>query len=128
VLNYVSKDGEEGYPGNLDATVTYTLNDTNWLKIDYQATTDKPTIVNLTNHSYFNLAGAGNGDILGHQLMLNADRFTPVAVGLIPTGELRPVGGTPFDFTKPTAIGGANQQRRRAVEIRLGVRSQLGAQ
>src|SRR5580658_9430896 len=103
-LTYLSKNGEAGYPGDLTATVRYTL-EKGELKIDYSATTDKDTVVNLTNHSYFNLAGAGKGDILNHQLTLYASRFTPVDATLIPTGELKPVAGTPFDFTKATAVG-----------------------
>ena len=104
-LTYLSKDGEEGFPGNLHVRVVYTLTDSNELKIEYSATTDKKTVVNLTNHSYFNLAGPGSGDILGHVLMIEADKFTAVDSGLIPTGELRDVAGTAFDFRKAMAIG-----------------------
>lgn len=104
-LRYVSKDGEEGYPGTLTTTVTYVLTKGDALKIEYRATTDKATIVNLSNHSYFNLKGAGNGDILGHEIEIHAKRFTPVDATLIPTGDLAAVAGTPFDFTKPHPIG-----------------------
>ena len=104
-LKYLSKDGDEGFPGNLDCVVTYTLTKMNELKISYEATTDKPTIVNLTNHSYFNLAGAGHGDVLGHEIKINADFYTPSDKALIPTGEIHNVEGTPLDFTEPKTIG-----------------------
>ncbi|NWB85857.1 aldose epimerase family protein [Pseudomonas gingeri] len=104
-LTYLSKDGEMGFPGNLTTEVTYSLNDKNELHIDYKASTDKPTVLNLTNHSYFNLAGAGNGDVLKQLATLHASHYTPVNSTLIPTGELAPVAGTPMDFLKPTAIG-----------------------
>jgi len=103
-LSYLSKDGDQGYPGNLTATVRFTLVG-NALQIEYSATTDRDTVVNLTNHSYFNLAGEGSGDILKHSLKINASRFTPVNSALIPTGELKSVAGTPFDFQKAHAIG-----------------------
>ena len=104
-LNYLSKDGEEGFPGNLNATAVYTLTDGNELRLDFTATTDKPTVCNLTHHSYFNLAGQGQGDILGHEVYINSDKTTPVDQGLITTGAYASVDGTPFDFRKPTAIG-----------------------
>jgi aldose 1-epimerase len=104
-LSYVSADGEEGYPGALSVTVTYLLTNANELKIHYDAATDAPTVINLTNHSYFNLEGAGRGTILGHEVHINADHFTPVDDTLIPTGELRPVEDTPFDFREPKPIG-----------------------
>ena len=105
VLNYLSKDGEEGYPGNLRVTVVYTLTNNNELKINYTVTTDKDTVTNLTHHSYFNLAGEGNGDILDHRVVLRANRFIPTDAASIPTGEIRNVAGTPFDFLQANAIG-----------------------
>ena len=119
-LTYRSPDGEAGYPGTLDATVTYSLNEQNELKIAYGATTDRPTVVNLTNHTFFNLAGErASTDVLDQKLTLHADRYTPVDATLIPTGELRPVAGGPFDFRTPTAIG-ARIRDGRDPQIRLG--------
>jgi aldose 1-epimerase len=103
ILTYVSRNEEEGYPGNLLVTAVYSITENNELKLEFTATTDRDTVVNLTHHSYFNLCGSG--DVLGHVVYINADKFTPVDSGLIPTGELRPVAGTPFDFTKPATIG-----------------------
>jgi aldose 1-epimerase len=104
-LEHTSPDGDEGYPGTVNAVVTYTLTDTNELVVDYEATTDAPTIINLTQHSYFNLGGAQTPDVLGHVLTVHADGYTPVDAGLIPEGPIAPVGGTPFDFRAPTTIG-----------------------
>jgi len=104
-FTYLSKDGEEGYPGNLKVTAAYSLDEQNAFRVEFSATTDKPTIVNLAHHTYWNLAGPAAGDVLGHELMLAADKYTPVDAGLIPTGELKDVKGTPMDFTTPTAIG-----------------------
>jgi aldose 1-epimerase len=105
VLTYLSKDGEEGYPGNLNAKVVYSVTENNELRIDYSASTGKSTVANLTHHSYFNLAGASTGPILDHELFIDAAKFTPIDSGLIPTGELRSVAGTPMDFAIPIAIG-----------------------
>jgi aldose 1-epimerase len=117
-LTYLSKDGEEGYPGNCKVTVRYHLTDANELKIEYSATTDKDTVINLSNHAYFNLKGGG--DILGHVLTLNSDRFTPVDAGLIPTAELRAVAGTPFDFRKATVIGARIDQNDQQLKAGKG--------
>jgi len=119
-FTYLSKDGEEGFPGNCKVKVTYTLTDANELVIDYQATTDKDTPINLSQHSYFNLKGEGNGDILDHEIMIAADRFTPVNKNLIPTGELAPVKGTPLDFTKSTRIGARIDDKYEQLELAHG--------
>jgi len=109
-FSYTSPDGDDGYPGTLQAAVTYSLNNDNELKMDYTATTDKPTVCNLTNHTYWNLGGAAAGDVLGHEMMINADGFLPVDDGLIPLGIIEPVKGTPMDFTEPKPIGSRIEQ------------------
>jgi len=120
VFRYRSPAGEEGYPGTVVATVTCTLTDGNELIFDYHAVTDEATPINLTQHSYFNLAGAGSGDILDHVVTIEASHFTPVNTTLIPTGELRPVAGTPFDFRDPTSIGARIEQDDEQLRIGLG--------
>lgn len=119
-LSYLAKDMEEGYPGNLQVEVTYTLTDQNSIVIDYNATTDKATPVNLTQHTYFNLKGEGEGKILDHVLMLNAKKFTPVDAGLVPTGKTPEVAGTPFDFTSPKPIGRDIGQDHEQLKFGLG--------
>ncbi len=119
-LSYLSLDGEEGYPGNLSVTVVYTLTEESEIKIDYSATTDQKTIVNLTNHSYFNLKDGGASSILNHELMIDAERFTPIDKTLIPTGEFRKVEGTPFDFRMPTKIGAHINEDNQQLENGLG--------
>ena len=123
-MSLVSKDGDMGFPGTLTLHVRYTLVGSA-LHINYTATTDKTTVVNVTNHAYFNLAGDGSGPILPEVMQINADEYTPVDAGLIPVGGAKPVAGTPFDFNKPTVIGDAHQPDERAVEVRRRIRPQL---
>jgi len=125
-FTYLSRDGEEGYPGNLSVTALYSLNDDNEFKVEFSATTDKPTVVNLAHHTYWNLAGAAAGDILGHELMLNADHFTPVDEDLIPTGQIASVAGTPMDFTRPTPIGARIAQVAGGYDHNYVLRKQAG--
>lgn len=119
-LHYLSKDGEEGFPGNLEVTVRYSVDAQNSLHIDYKATTDKDTVINLTNHSYFNLAGAGSPTVLQHKLMLAADRYTPVDSTLIPTGAIDNVAGTPFDFRRATTIGSRINEQNQQLKYAKG--------
>lgn len=119
-LRYVSPDGEEGYPGELTTTVAYSLSEENELRIDYSAVSNQDTVINLTNHSWFNLAGAGNGDILEHRLQIHGRRFTPVGPSLIPTGELRAVAGTPFDFTSMRSVGSRMDTRDEQIRLASG--------
>jgi aldose 1-epimerase len=119
-LRYRSPDGEEGYPGNLDVRVTYQLTDGNELRIEYFATVDRKTVLNLTNHSYFDLSGQGKGNVLDHVVSINADRFTPVNENLIPTGELKSVEGSPFDFRRPTRIGERIDEKNEQLKLGLG--------
>lgn len=119
-LTYESKDGEEGYPGNLNASVTYSLSDADELKIEYEATSDRDTVINLTNHSYFDLSGQSAGAILDHEVTINADKFTPVNSNLIPTGELKDVKATPFDFTKSTRIGAHIDEKDEQLQYGIG--------
>ncbi len=125
-FTYASKDGEEGYPGNLAVTALYTLTNDNEFKVEFTATTDKATVVNLAHHSYWNLGGAAAGDILGHELLLEADQYTPVDAGLIPTGELKAVAGSPMDFTKPAAIGAWIAQVEGGYDHNFVLRNQTG--